>query len=320
MATSVRDMTLAEMAAELDVARYADLDHKPRGNNWEMEVFSAALIRLVEDEGRPVTVRRVFYLAVSAKIVNKTEREAERVQKQVLALRRAGQISYEDIIDESRGIVVPPMWADAEDFVTSVMPQFRTDPWKKADTLVLVFVEKQGMVPILREVTERWGVPLFPTVGYTGETFVWDAAQWIRRRGWIGKRRKRVVVVQIGDLDNSGLDMVRDAEARLGRLADQWEVAFVRVAVLEEHIDQYDLPTRPQKQGDKRGTINVKRAVEIDAMDPDIVTGLLEDHLARYLPRRRLAAHEAADARGRSVFEKLARYWAAVRRFLRTLP
>ena len=75
-----------------------------------------------------------------------------------------------------------------------------------------------------------------------------------------------------------------------------------------EHIAQYDLPTRPQKE-DKRGAIAVEEAVEIDAMDPDIVQELLEQELRRYMPDQRLAAHDAADE---AVREKLRR-WA--RRF-----
>ena len=64
-------------------------------------------------------------------------------------------------------------------------------------------------------------------------------------------------------------------------------VRFVRVAVKPEHIAKYDLPTRPQKE-DKRGAIAVEEAVEIDAMDPDIVQALLVRELRRYMPDQRL--------------------------------
>ena len=77
-----------------------------------MALFQAAVIKLVEPQTRAVNVRRVFYLAVSAKIVNKTEPEAERVQKAVLRLRREGRISYDAIVDEARNVIVPPMWND----------------------------------------------------------------------------------------------------------------------------------------------------------------------------------------------------------------
>ena len=38
-------------------------------------------------EARALNVRRVFYLAVSAKVVNKTEKDADRVREAVLRLR-----------------------------------------------------------------------------------------------------------------------------------------------------------------------------------------------------------------------------------------
>src|SRR5882672_8503237 len=281
-------MSLAALAKLLNPARYADLPEKPRATREEVAWFEAALIKLVESQTRPVNVRRVFYLAVSAKVVNKTERESDRVQKAVLKLRRDGRISYEAIIDEARNVVVPPMWDDVQDFLDSVIPQFRTDPWADARTLVLVFSEKMGMTPILSEVTGRYAVPLFPTIGYTSETFVWDAAQLAKRA------RKPVVVLQVGDHDNSGLDIVRAAEATLRRMVAPLPVEFVRVAVRPEHIAEYGLPTRPQKE-DKRGTIAVDQAVEIDAMDPDDVQELLERELRRYMPLRRLAAQDAED-------------------------
>ena len=168
---------------------------------------------------------------------------------------------------------------------------------------MLVFSEKMGMTPILSEVTERYGVPLFPTIGYTSETFLWDAAQLVKRAG------KPVVVLQVGDYDNSGLDMVRDAEERLRAMVAPLSVTFVRVAVRPEHIAEYDLPTRPQKE-DKRGDIAVEEAVEIDAMDPDNVQALLKQALRRYMPDQRLAAHDAADEAVREKLRRRARRFA----------
>ena len=300
LADEVMRLTLETLTERLAPARYADLPEKPRAAIAEMAMFEAALVKLVQREERPQNVRRVFYLAVSAKIVNKTEREAERVQRTVLWLRRDGLVAYEAIIDEARTVIVPPMWVDARDFLDSVVAQFHTDPWIGTRTLVLVFSEKMGMTPILSEVTERYGAPLFPTIGYTSETFLWDAAQLVKQA------RKPVVVLQVGDYDNSGLDMVRAAEERLRAMVSPLRVRFVRVAVKPEHIAAYNLPTRPQKE-DKRGDVAVGEAVEIDAMNPDDVQVLLERELRRYLPDRRLAEHGAADKGVREMLRRWAR-------------
>jgi len=280
-----------------------------------MALFDAALIKLVKRELKRSTARRIFYLAVSAKVVNKTEREAERVQKAVLRLRRKGRISYDKIADESRRVVEPLMFDDMDQFCNTVPSFWRSDPWKNAKKQVLVFSEKVGMTPILSDVADRYGVPLFPTIGYTSETFAYEAAQRIVSVG------KPAVVLQVGDHDNSGRQMVAAAEQQVRHLVAMLcrqrgikkvpQIEFKRVAVLPEHIVEYGLPTRPQKE-DKRGKeFEVKEAVEIDAMDPDDVQALLAKALRPYLPDDRLAAHEAADDATR---EKLKRQMRRFRR------
>ena len=90
-------LTLEELAERLNPARYADLPKtkkKPKATNGEMALFKAALVKLVESQTRAVNVRRVFYLAVSAKIVNKTEpRGRARAEGRVVAApRRADRL------------------------------------------------------------------------------------------------------------------------------------------------------------------------------------------------------------------------------------
>ena len=283
-------LSLDELVTRLNVASYANLSAKPKADREEMVLFEIAITKLVIPEARPLTVRRVFYLAVSAKIVNKTEQEAERVQEAVLRLRRDNFIPYPKIIDETRDVVLPVMFTDERDFFPKAIRWwFRTDPWAKADEIVLVFSEKRGMSPILSEITDDYGVPLYPMAGYTSETALWEAGERIKKIG------KSAHVFQVGDRDNSGLDMADEAMDRLRRMVAPLPVTFERIAVLEEHIAAYGLPTRPQKE-DKRGDVEaVEDAVEIDAMDPDIVQDLLRLALRRHMPDERLAVHAAGD-------------------------
>ena len=208
-------LTLEELAERLNPARYADLlktERKPKATNGEMALFQAAVIKLVESSD-PGGQRAARLLPRGVRPRSSTRRSPKpsACRRPCCGCAGSGRISYDAIIDEARNVIVPPMWNDGRDFLDSVIPQFRTDPWADARTLVLVFSEKMGMTPILREVTERYGVPLFPTIGYTSETFVWDAAQLAKRAG------KPVVVLQVGDYDNSGLDMVRAAEEGCAR-------------------------------------------------------------------------------------------------------
>jgi hypothetical protein len=276
-----------------------------RSTKAEMAQFYDDIVATVEASKEDLTVRRIFYLLVGQRVIDKTEQEYERVQKALVALRDEGRVSRDKIIDESRDIDEPPMWEDPQHFLDSVIPQYRSDPWRNAKKLVLVFSEKVGMGPVLRSVTYPWGVPLFPTMGYSGHSFLWRAAKRIRAG------RKQTVVLQVGDHDSSGLQMVHAAERKLRELVVNVPIEFKRVAVLPEHIATYGLLTRPPKASDKRKGFEVDEAVEIDAMEPDTVRTLLRRALRPYMPDRRLADHASDD---QEVQAALVRWAARFRR------
>jgi hypothetical protein len=50
----------------------------------------------------------------------------------------------------------------------------------------------------------------------------------------------------------------------------------------EDQIDEYDLPTRPEKTDASR------EAVELDALPPEVLRQLINDAIERHVPRREL--------------------------------
>jgi hypothetical protein len=71
----------------------------------------AALIR----EGCPVTVRQLYYRAEVAGVpgIDKTEDGYNKVQRQVLDLRRAGRLPYRHIADLTRWMRKPDTYDSA---------------------------------------------------------------------------------------------------------------------------------------------------------------------------------------------------------------
>ena len=65
-----------------DVGYGASRTRRPRSTKAEMQEFRAALHNLVR-EGQPMTVRHAFYRAVVTGLVDKTESEYGRVQRQL---------------------------------------------------------------------------------------------------------------------------------------------------------------------------------------------------------------------------------------------
>src|SRR5262249_6393295 len=120
--------------------------------------------------------------------------------------------------------------------------------------------EKNGMSPILGDVTDHYGVSLYPTGGYSSVTFLKDAAHELNIAG------KPAIVLQVGDRDHSGLDAARAAEARL-RCMVEVPLEFRRIAVLPEHIEEFDLPTRPQKADKRSGVEQLEAEVVLSVLD-----------------------------------------------------
>ena len=52
-------------------------------------------------------------------------------------------------------------------------------------------------------------------------------------------------------------------------------IDWVRVAVLPEHVDEYDLPTAPPKATDRRGAFTGTETVQAEALPPDLLIRLV---------------------------------------------
>jgi hypothetical protein len=79
----------------------------------------------------------------------------------------------------------------------------------------------------------------------------------------------------------------RSLEGELRRhLALSIEMRFRRVAINEEQIAAYNLPTKPRKEKDKRSP-HVAATVEAEAMPAHALRALLREKIERYCPRMR---------------------------------
>ena len=74
---------------------------RKRATKAEMEARSDALLEIVS-EIHPATVRQVFYQATVRGFIDKTESGYTKVQRMLADLRRAGDLPYEWIADNTR--------------------------------------------------------------------------------------------------------------------------------------------------------------------------------------------------------------------------
>jgi hypothetical protein len=231
---------------------------------------------------RPMTVRQVFYRLVSRSdsLIAKTEREYKgTVARLLVKLRRAGEIPYEWISDNTRWMRKPTTHRSASAALERFAQAYRRDLWAEQPVYVEVWIEKDAIAGVLMDVTREWDVPLMVSRGFSSESFLYHAAEKIKAE------RKPAHLYYFGDHDPSGRAIDPAIERGLRRLAPDADITFERVAVTESQIRTLHLPTRPTKKSDSRAKSFRGRSVEVDAIEPDTLREICRDCITRHLDR-----------------------------------
>ncbi len=210
---------------------------RTRKTQDEITTLKAALLTLIEPE-RPMTVRQVYYRAVSAGFIPKTEQAYKSLGRYLCEMRRAGQLPYSWIADNTRWMRKPTTYNSMQDALMATAKAYRQALWSDARCRVEVWLEKDALAGVLYDVTYQWDVPLMVTRGYPSLTYLQSAAEQIREYPW------PTYLYYFGDHDPSGVDIPRKIESELRELSGK-APHFERVAVNPDQISRYNLQTRP---------------------------------------------------------------------------
>lgn len=283
---------------------------RERRSRAQLDVIEQAIIAAVETE-HPVTLRGVYYRVVSAGAVDKTELAYRLVGRELLKLRRRGEVRYADITDGTRWITKPASWDSVESMLDDVSASYRRALWHDQAVEVHLFTEKDAVSGVILPVTERWDVPLGVIRGYTSESFAYSVAQSIKANA---AREKHTYVYQVGDHDPSGVDAWRDLQAKvrgfLGRDA-VYMATFGRLAVLPDQIAEYQLPTRPTKASDTRAKNFEGGSVEVDAIPPTILRQLVHDAITQHINPEVYRLHQMVESSERAGLQALVGGWSS---------
>jgi hypothetical protein len=249
---------------------------KRRGRD-EIQSIRDALYDLLHAEN-PMTVRQVFYRAVSAGVIDKTEAAYKSIVCRLLGLmRREKVIPFDWIADNTRWQRKPATFSTLESAFELTAQTYRRSMWDNQSVYVEVWLEKDALSGVLMPETYKWDVPLMVTRGYPSLSYLYSAAEQIAALG------KPAYLYYFGDYDPSGVDITRAVESGLREFAPDAEIHFERVAVSPEQIEFYNLLTRPTKKTDSRSKNFKGDSVEVDAIPPatlrQIVRGCIEQHI-----------------------------------------
>jgi len=179
---------------------------------------------------------------------------------------------------------------------------YRGKVWADVEVYCEVWVESRSIAGVVRQDCEELAVSLYPAGGFSSISFAYEAARYINEE----HDGRELVIFYIGDYDPAGvlIDVAIEQEIRR-HLDPDVRMRFVRLGITKEQVTQYDLPTKPRKDKEKRSR-HITETVEAEAMPAGIMRALLRDAIEALLPADALEVAKAAEESERNYLRQLA--------------
>ena len=269
-----------------------------RSTKAEVNRRRAGLFEIVKAM-KPMTVRQVFYQATIVGLVDKTEAGYAKVQTDLVAMRKSGDLPYSWLADNTRWQRKPQTFDSVEQALLDTARFYRKSLWSEADSYVEIWLEKDALSGVVLPVTDIFDVPLMVARGYASLSFLHSAADYI------ASLDVPTFIYHLGDYDPSGVNAAETIETTLRQMAPAADIQFRRLAVWPSQIMQWNLPTRPTKTTDTRSRNFGEISVELDAIPPDRLRQLVEEAITQHLPPDQFRVLKAAEESERELISAL---------------
>jgi hypothetical protein len=271
-----------------------------RSTKAEVNARREALFEIAS-EMQPMTVRQIFYQATVRNVVEKSEAGYNKVQTDLVQMRRSEVLPYDWLADNTRLQRRPRTHNSIQDALDETARFYRKSLWADANAYVEVWLEKDALSGVLYPVTSMYDVPLMVARGYASLSFLHSSAEYI------ASIDVPTYIYHLGDFDPSGVNAGEKIEQTLKQMAPRASITFERIAVTPEQIRDWSLPSRPTKASDTRSKNFGDISVELDAIPPDRLRDLVEGVIERHLPRRQFEILKIAEASERDLLKGLVR-------------
>jgi hypothetical protein len=271
---------------------------RPKGSLGAKAISIRGAVLALQDEFEVVTVRGAFYALTVRGIVPKTENGGYRpVQTQILRMRREKLLPWEFVADGTRWVNEPETWDRAEDVLRETARTYRRNLWRSQQVRIEFWLEKDALASLISPVTHDWGVRLMVSRGQSSDTYCYAAAQ-DAKRAW-NEAAITTIVYALYDSDKSGRIAASKVEEKLRAYSDGTPITFELLAVTDDQIEAWNLPTRPAKE---KGEPD---AVELDAIPPDKLKDLVENAITLWIDEEAWKKEQAAEESERQVLERI---------------
>ena len=235
-----------------------------------------------EAQGYGLTLRQLYYQMVSRDIIPNNIRSYKNLGDLINDARLAGLVDWHAIEDRTRNLRRRPHREEPQEIIDAIAHQYHIGYWEGQESYVEVWVEKDALIGIVEQISDKLHVACFSCRGHTSQSELRGAAMRLKRRCDAGQH---AVLLHLGDHDPSGKDMSRDIVARL-ELFGADDVEFRRLALNLDQIEEFGPPPNPTKLSDGRAQGYIERfgyeCWELDALDPSVISRLIDENVRMY--------------------------------------
>ncbi|EAG2513399.1 hypothetical protein [Listeria seeligeri] len=236
------------------------------------------IIKEYHRQGYELTLRQVYYQLVANGIIENKERSYKNLGSLISNARLAGLIDWNAIVDRTRFLRGFNYETSPEDAIKRLSQRYGTDPWAGQKNHVEVWVEKDALVDIVGQASNKLNVDYFSCRGYVSQSAMFRSARRLADWQLAGKD---ITILHLGDHDPSGIDMSRDIEERLATFGIFPDVK--RIALNMDQVDEYTPVPNPTKLSDSRAADYISQfgyeSWELDALQPRIIDDLISGHI-----------------------------------------
>jgi hypothetical protein len=222
-----------------------------------------------------LTLRQIYYQLVARQIILNEQRYYKKLSRLCVAGRDEGILPEEGFADRLRAVDKLGSWPDLNEFMQTVKRSYRKDKWQNQDNYLEIWTEKDALRSVLTEITYQYDVALMVTRGQLSRTEVYRTAGRYKAQS-----DKKCHLYYCGDFDPSGLSIYDSIKKRVMDFGVF--INFERIALTQEQIEKYQLPSDPAKQSDPNYNkfVNIygsDMVVELDSLPPDVLRKIIED-------------------------------------------
>jgi hypothetical protein len=229
----------------------------------------------------PMTIRQLFYRLVSARYIENSRADYQRVSRMMTTARDDGRCLFEWIVDRSRPEYSPRVFDDPVEYAEVIKRSYRKDYWTTQPNHCEIWVEKDAIIGSIQGVTDELGVTVRVGRGFLSTTKAHEIAERFNSIS------KPITVFYLGDHDPSGRTIEADLVTRIGMYGSYFTLR--RLAIFAGDIRKFNLPPLRVKMTDSRAKGFLRKysntCVELDALPPIELRRRIRDAVEQLLDR-----------------------------------